>query len=81
MISLVSQLTQYNALYSAVKCNIQRNSIKVGKRMVKLIRFRAFKSTLWKFQKKEKKKETHKHILFGKTSEIIFIHVTLQKQY
>lgn len=45
MISPVSQLTQYNELYSAVKCEIQRHSTKVGKK-VTLIRFWASKLSL-----------------------------------
>lgn len=59
MISPVTQLTQYNELYSVVICKIQRHSIKVGKK-VTLIRFWASKLSLrnLKKKKKEMKKET-----------------------
>lgn len=57
MISLVSQLTQHNELYSVVRCKIQRNSIKVGKKKI-------YTNTVLNFQKypleiKKKKEKGH----------------------
>lgn len=52
MISPVTQLTQYNELYSVVICKIQRHSIKVGKK-VTLIRFWASKLSLRNLKKKK----------------------------
>lgn len=60
MISLVSQLTQHNELYSVVRCKIQRNSIKVGKKKI------SYTNTVLSFQKypleiKKKRKKEKEH--------------------
>lgn len=59
MISLVSQLTQYNELYSAVKYKIQRHSLNEGRQKGYTNKVLSFKIIFEEFKKKkEMKRET-----------------------
>lgn len=80
-ISLVSQLTQYNKLYSVLKCKVQTITIKVGKKhsynQPEIAQIWAEKYPL-EIQKITMKKE---HVSLGESSDITFIHVILEKWY